>query len=85
MMTEIAKLLTDYGGWGLSALLAVGIGGLWRANKNLTDELVSTIKIYDQRIENIRVALAALSANIDSLSRTLDRVYDSIAGVSHDK
>lgn len=84
-MTEIARLLADYGGWGISALLTVAVGGLWKANKNLTDELVSTIKIYDQRIENIRVALAALSANIDSLSRTLNRVYDSIARVSHDK
>lgn len=62
-LTEVAKLLQTFGGWGLSSILLAGIIYLYRSTNKLLE------KRNEQFIEALKETTAALQQNSDESRR----------------
>ena len=78
MATDLARLLSDCGGWGLSAILIVGIVYLWRSYRALNKDLLTTIMTYDQRLSEVKSALATLITALNFLSQSIEQISHKI-------
>ena len=76
-LTEIAKFLQTFGGWGVSAIFLGGIIYLYRSTSSLLE------KRNEQFINALKATTAALQQNSDVSTRvcnTLERVERRLDG-----
>jgi len=70
-LSEVAKMLQTFGGWGLSAILLAGILYLYRSTNKLLE------KRNEQFIEALKETTAALQQNNDE-SRRVEAVLTRV-------
>ncbi len=82
----VAQLLTDYGPWGLMAVLCLVVTHLYRQQVALGKEMRTTVekyasdtaKLHEQTLEELRRSRECVDRNTEALSRLAARDHSAL-------
>jgi len=77
---DLVTPLTNYGGWGLSAILIGGICSLWKAYVNSQNrhrqEYTDLVKRYEERLSALESVLRGVAVTLQQNSTLLEKLFD---------